>query len=143
MSQPDYSWAEYLDYMEGGGSDVLTLPPAKAVPAAAAKREQPLWGVVVALAVALLAIWLSERPFAPFTVSGGRHPMEPVMLAIILGMLLSNFLALPRALQPGIKFSVKKLLPLGIILLGSRLNFTALLKVGFEGLVLSLLETIV
>ncbi len=43
MSQPDYSWAEYLDYMEGGGSDVLTLPTAKAaVPPL--KKEHPLWG---------------------------------------------------------------------------------------------------
>lgn len=144
MSQPDYSWAEYLDYMEGGGSDVLTLPAAKPVAKPAEqKKEQPIFGVLLAIAVTLVAIWLSERPFAPFTVAGGRHPIEPVMLAIILGMVLSNSWMLPRTLQPGIKFSVKKLLPVGIVLLGARLNFREMLKVGGEGLLLSVLETVV
>jgi len=144
MSQPDYSWAEYLDYMEGGGSDVLTLPAAKPVAKPVEqKKEQPIFGVLLAIAVTLLAIWLSERPFAPFTVAGGRHPIEPVMLAIILGMVLSNSWTLPKVLQPGIKFSVKKLLPVGIVLLGARLNFREMLKVGGEGLLLSVLETVV
>lgn len=139
MSQPDYSWAEYLDYMEGGGSDVLTLPAAKPV---AKKKDHPIWGALVAIAVTLVAMWLSERNFPPFTVSG-RHPIEPVMLAIILGMVVSNCWALPKLLQPGFKFSVKKLLPLGIVLLGARLNFQDLIKVGFQGLLLSILETVV
>ena len=144
-SQPDYSWAEYLDYMEGGGSDVLTLPAtAKPAPAPVTKKiEQPVWGVLAAIGVTVLAFLLSALPFRPFTVAGGRHPIEPVMLAIVLGMLLSNAWTLPRILQPGIKFSVKKLLPLGIVLLGARLNFLDLVKVGFEGLILSLLETLV
>jgi uncharacterized integral membrane protein (TIGR00698 family) len=38
---------------------------------------------------------------------------------------------------------VKKVLPLGIVLLGARLNFIDLVKVGFEGLLLSVLETAV
>src|SRR5438445_1198284 len=144
MSQPDYSWAEYLDYMEGGGSDVLTLPAAKPVAKPAEKKkDQPILGVLLAIALTLLAIWLSERPFAPFTVAGGRHPIEPVMLAIILGMVLSNSWRLPKPLQPGIKFSVKKLLPVGIVLLGARLNFREMLKVGGQGLLLSVFETVV
>src|SRR5207244_1295387 len=145
MSQPDYSWAEYLDYMEGGGSDVLTLPAA-AKPAAVPsikKADQPIWGVLLAIVVTLCAIFLSELPFRPFTLPGGRHPIEPVMLAIVLGMLLSNAWALPKALHPGIKFSVKKLLPLGIVQLGARLNFSDMLRVGLDGLVLSVLETII
>ena len=65
------------------------------------------------------------------------------MMAIILGMLLSNGWALPKVLQPGLKFSVKKLLPVGIVLLGARLDFTKMLKVGGQGLMLSVLETVV
>jgi uncharacterized integral membrane protein (TIGR00698 family) len=135
----DYSWAEYLDYMEG--ADILTLPPARE-PLPEGKKEHPLPGVLVAVVVTLAAMFLSELPFPPFTVSGGRHPIEPVMMAIILGMVLSNCWVLPKSLQPGIKFSVKKLLPLGIILLGARLNFFDLVSVGFEGLVLSVVETV-
>ena len=144
MSQRDYSWAEYLEYMEGGGSDVVNLPAAKpAATAAPVKKYHPLWGVSLAIVVSLCALWLSEARFPPFTLAGGKHPIEPVMLAIILGMLVSNLRALPKAVQPGLKFSVKKLLPLGIILLGARLDFLALVKVGLEGLILSVLETAV
>jgi len=144
-SQPDYSWAEYLDYMEGGGSDVVSLPVAK--PAAAGKtKEQPLWGVLLAVGVTLAALWTSTLPFWPFTMTvQGRatHPLEPVMLAIILGMALSNLWALPKVLHAGIKFSVKKLLPLGIVLLGARLDFAVMRRVGLPGLCLSVLETLV
>src|ERR1043166_1466304 len=144
MSQPDYSWAEYLDYMEGGGSDVVNLPVAKpAAVATPAKKDHPIFGVLLALGVTLAAIWLAELPFPPFTLPGNRHPIEPVMLAIVLGMALSNAWALPKRFQPGIKFSVKKLLPLGIVLLGARLDFSEMLKVGAEGLILSVLETVV
>jgi uncharacterized integral membrane protein (TIGR00698 family) len=144
MSQPDYSWAEYLDYMEGGGSDVLTLPAAAkpAIAPATTWVDHPIWGVLVAIAVTVAAMFISELPFRPFTLPGARHPIEPVMIAIILGMVLSNAWVLPRTLLPGIKFSVKKLLPLGIVLLGARLNFKDLLNVGFDGLILSVLETI-
>ena len=144
QSEPDYSWANYLDYMEGGGSDVLTLPSDKpAASAVARKKEQPLWGLLVALAVTIAALYLSEVPFWPFTLSGNRHPIEPVMLAIVLGMILSNVWALPKSLQPGIKYSVKKLLPLGIVLLGARLDFVVLQHVGLAGLTLAVVETVV
>lgn len=154
MSQPDYSWAEYLDYMEGGGSDVVSLP-VKPKPAVTVKKEQPIWGVLVAFGVAIVAIWLSTLPFAPFSIPkkfvdvsgkpGMRidHPIEPVMLAIILGMIASNIWALPKNLQPGIKYAVKKLLPIGIVLLGVRLNFLMMKRIGAAGLVLSVLETVV
>ena len=143
MSQPDYSWAEYLDYMEGGGSDVVSLPAPKPAAVPAAKKDHPVWGVLAAIGLTVAAIWLSELRVWPFTLPGGRHPIEPVMLAIVLGMVVSNCWVLPKILQPGIKFSVKKILPLGIVLLGARLNFLDLVKVGAEGLVLSVLETAV
>src|SRR5438067_10838100 len=133
MSQPDYSWAEYLDYMEGGGSDVVSLPAAKPAIAVPAKGDHPIWGVLVAIAVTLAAIWVAELPFQPFTLAGNRHPIEPVMLAIVLGMVLSNSWALPKKLQRGIKFAVKKLLRLGIVLRGARLNFVRVLGAGRGG----------
>jgi uncharacterized integral membrane protein (TIGR00698 family) len=147
QTQTDYSWAAYLDYMEGGGSDVVSLPLAQPAAAAQPRKEQPLWGLLAAVGVSLLALWLNSFNFWPFTVhsAGGRvsHPVEPVMVAIILGMVISNVWSLPKVLQAGLKFSVKKLLPLGIVLLGARLNFGELLRVGAAGLVLSALETVV
>jgi uncharacterized integral membrane protein (TIGR00698 family) len=96
-------------------------------------------GVALSAAIALMAIWISGLPFAPFTVADGRHPLEPVMLAIILGIVIANAVFLPSALTPGIKFTAKKVLPLGIVLLGARLDFMAIVKVGATGIVLSIL----
>jgi uncharacterized integral membrane protein (TIGR00698 family) len=140
----DYSWAEYLDCMEGV-SDVLTLPP-QARPAKSPTAEtvpSAIPGVTIAVGLSVAAIYLSELPVWPFTLADKRHPIEPVMLAIILGMILSNSWSMPKSFATGIKFSVKKLLPLGIIFLGARLNFLDIVKVGFEGVALSLLETFV
>ena len=145
--QDNYSWAAYLDYMEGGGSDVVSLPVPAAVPQPERAVEQPAWGILMALGLTLLAVWLSKLSVWPFTIQGAgerlTHPIEPVMIAIILGMVLSNIWSVPKRFQAGIKFSVKKVLPLGIVLLGARLNFGQMMKVGFAGLMLSALETVV
>jgi uncharacterized integral membrane protein (TIGR00698 family) len=145
-SRTDHSWAEYLDSLEGVGMDVLTLESGKPV-GVLLPREQPLWGILAAMTITLTALWLGELNIWPFTMRSGTgramHPVEPVMIAIILGMVLGNAWRLPKALQPGLKFSVKKLLPLGIVLLGARLHFGDLIKVGLTGLGLSGLETVV
>ncbi len=140
----DYSWAEYLDCMEGG-SDVLTLPPQArpAKQATASQKNHPILGLSVAVGLTVVAIFLSELPVWPFTLADKRHPIEPVMLAIILGMVLSNLWALPKNFGAGIKFSVKKLLPLGIVFLGARLNFRDVVELGATGVALSILETVV
>ena len=147
QDQQDYSWAAYLDYMEGGGSDVLTLPAARPAPRPEPKGDYPIFGVLAAVGVSVIALWASTLRFWPFTVPAGlgrvMHPIEPVMIAIILGMLVSNLWGLPKALQPGIKFSVKKLLPLGIVLLGVRLNFMGMIGLGLTALLMSALETVV
>ena len=144
-AQPDYSWAEYLHCMEGG-SDVLTLPQTKA----SAKKDHPAYGMTLALVITIIAVILSELPVWPFTLTSvvdgksvARHPIEPVMLAIVLGMILSNIIHLPKSLGTGIKFAVKKVLPLGIIFLGARLNFRDVVQLGATGIGLSVLETVV
>lgn len=100
-------------------------------------------GVALAAVVSAAAIYLSELPFPPFTLSGNRHPIEPVMLAIIFGMIVANALSLPRTLEPGFKFSTKKLLPLAVILLGARLDFLHLVRVGAAGLIMSVATIVV
>jgi uncharacterized integral membrane protein (TIGR00698 family) len=149
MSEPEtnYAWAAYLDYMEGGGPDIVSLPAPLAVPRPDAPPDQPIWGVLAALSLTLAALWLNALPFWPFTVqmtaTRATHPIEPVMIAMLLGIAVSNVWTLPKRLHSGIKFSVKKLLPLGIVLLGVRLNFGEMMKVGLAGLLLSGLETVV
>lgn len=129
-----YAWAEYLGCMEGVPGDVVSLTRAK-------PKETRAWGISACLLLTVVAFWLNNLTLWPFTI-GGRHPFEPVMMSIVLGMVLSNIWALPKWLLPGVKFSVKKLLPLGIILLGARLNFSEIVQLGVVGIAMSCFEIV-
>jgi uncharacterized integral membrane protein (TIGR00698 family) len=61
-------------------------------------------------------------------------PVSAVMMAIILGLILGNVFRLPTSLKPGLTFSVKKVLRLGIILLGIRLSIFDVFKLGALGI---------
>jgi uncharacterized integral membrane protein (TIGR00698 family) len=96
-------------------------------------------GVVLSGVLALLATQLSILPFWPFTDPAGHHSLDPVILAIILGLVVGNGIKLSARFSPGIKFSAKHILGIGIVLLGARLDFTDLLRVGSIGILLSIL----
>ena len=73
-------------------------------------------GWVLLLLVGLISSYLSE-----FVVVGGKHPLEASAVAIVLGILLCNFVSLPKFFDAGIK-AAEKLLVVGIVLLGAALN---------------------
>jgi uncharacterized integral membrane protein (TIGR00698 family) len=129
----EYAWAEYLHCMEGASD--IDLPVAK--PA----TVSPVWGILFCLALTVAAMWLSAQHVWPFMIHN-HQTFEPVMVAIILGMIAGNLLPLTKQFQPGIKFSVKKLLPLGIILLGARLDFGEIIKLGATGVAMSCFEVV-
>lgn len=62
---------------------------------------------------------------------------SPLVIGIILGMLYANSLRnhLPDTWVPGITFSSKKILRLGIILYGFRLSFQDVMAVGLQGII--------
>src|SRR5580700_7237023 len=123
-TNPEYAWAEYLHCMEGASD--IDLPVAKPTVAS------PVWGILLCLALTIVSMWAAALKVWPFMIHG-HATFEPVMVAIILGMIAGNLLPLTKQFQPGIKFSVKKLLPLGIILLGARLDFGEIVKLGATG----------
>lgn len=87
------------------------------------------------LAVSVLA-WLSigVSDFIGIEMMGlEKSPVSPVMLAIVLGLLISSLVHIPANFKPGLQFSVKKLLRLGIILLGIRLTIFDVFKLGAFG----------
>ena len=90
-------------------------------------------------ALALLTYVIHTLPFPPFTLDSGRHPVDAILLAIVLGMVVRNTLPIPEWLKPGIKYSVKKVLPLAIVLMGAKLNFFDVLRVSGQALVISIL----
>lgn len=65
--------------------------------------------------------------------------LEPLTIAIIMGMFFTNILGVRETFKPGIQFSLKKLLKIGIVLLGFKLNFYALASLGPKALLLVLL----
>ena len=62
-----------------------------------------------------------------------KSPVSPVMLTILLGLLIGFFIRIPETIKPGLRFSVKKVLRLGIILLGIRLTVFDVFKLGAFG----------
>jgi uncharacterized integral membrane protein (TIGR00698 family) len=59
-----------------------------------------------------------------------------VVLAVIFGLMINNIITLPRVMNPGIGFSAKTFLYLGIILLGARLNLLDIFSVGLSALLM-------
>jgi uncharacterized integral membrane protein (TIGR00698 family) len=59
-----------------------------------------------------------------------KSPVSAIMMAIVLGIIVKNTIGVPKLCQPGVDFGLKKLLRLGIILMGIRLSIFAVLKIG-------------
>jgi len=89
-------------------------------------------GLAATALLAWVSIWLSEY-IGTALMGFKKSPISAVMMAIILGMLIGNVMPMPAALKPGLKFSMKKLLRLGIILLGIRLSVLSVFKLGALG----------
>jgi uncharacterized integral membrane protein (TIGR00698 family) len=100
------------------------------MPAVSIPRLLP--GLAAVGLLSWISVWLSE--FAGVTLLGfDKTPISAAMLAILLGLIASTIAPMPRALEPGIQFAVKKLLRLGIILLGIRLTIFDVFKLGLYG----------
>jgi len=87
------------------------------------------------LTVSVLA-WLSIRlsSFIGVSLMGfEKSPISAVMVAILIGMLIGNIVPMPVWIKPGLSFSVKKVLRLGIILLGIRLSVFDVFRIGALG----------
>ena len=95
-------------------------------------QSSPIPGVAVCVILTCLAAVIHVLPYPPFTTSDGRHVISSVLLALLLGILLGNLFPVRRVLKSGIDFTVKKLLPVGIVLLGSQLDFYDLIEVSLE-----------
>ena len=85
-------------------------------------RSRAWWlGVALALAVAVLASysasWIGES-----LLGFDKSPVSAIMLAIIIGMVLCNVVALAQRAGAGLKFCSTTILRIGIMLLGFRLS---------------------
>ncbi len=77
------------------------------------------------LAIAAPAMVLQQA----LTVSG-KTVVSAVAIAIVMGVLLRNLWGLPDPCKPGVSFAVKRLLRVGIALLGAQLSLAQVLRTG-------------
>ncbi len=77
----------------------------------------------------MLGITVVSLLISRVIVVGGSNPVEPAVLAIILGILLANVRTVPETLRPGIKAFETPLI-LGIVLIGAGLDVADVLSQG-------------
>ena len=89
-------------------------------------------GLGLAALLAWASTWLS-RWIGCDVLCYEKTPLPAVTVALLLGLIANNVLPLPAFLRPGLTFAVKKVLRLGIILLGIRLSLFDVLQLGAAG----------
>ena len=88
-------------------------------------------GVALAGAVVVAAVVIAD---AVNSLLGFDGLVSFILVAIVLGMLVRNTIGLSAVFAPGVNFCLKKLLRLGIILLGIRLSIVDVLEIGTFGI---------
>lgn len=84
-------------------------------------------------------LYIVSKFLNDFLVYNFNIALETLTIGIILGMILNNSLKINDEFKPGIRFSLKKLLKIGIVLLGFKLNFYNLIELGPKILILVVL----
>lgn len=98
-------------------------------------RSLPALAPGAALAAALAWLSVIAADFIGRRILGfEKSPVSSVMVAVILGMIIGNAGLKLGACKPGLSFAVKKLLRLGIMLLGFRLSVWEASRYGAAGL---------
>lgn len=117
-----YAWAEHLIWMEGG----------EPVESGAEEKRWP--GLLLALVLAAGA-YLVGGAAGKLEMAHAKL-LDPVLISMLLGLLAGNLIS-SAVFLPGVSLAVRQLLPLGIVLLGVRMDFVEALRVGLPGLAMS------
>ena len=80
-------------------------------------------GVALAAALAVVAAWVAGGLGEPLA-------RNPVLVAMLLGLLMGNVFGCPDALKPGLDFTKRYLLRLGVVLVGFRITLHLFSELG-------------
>ncbi len=89
-------------------------------------------GLALALLIALTGRVLAELPNAVLGLD--KTPLSPILVAILLGLLLRNAIGLPSVYEAGLQLALKKVLRIGVALLGIRLSLATTGAIGLVAL---------
>lgn len=89
---------------------------------------RPLPGLAMACAVAIVALLTKEVPYISL--------INPIVLAVIFGMILSSIFGVTDAARPGLTLAAKFLLRISIVFLGLQITLFELVQVGAAAIVI-------
>jgi uncharacterized integral membrane protein (TIGR00698 family) len=92
-------------------------------------RYSKSYGFTLALVLAITAYWLH----------GLSAMIEPMLVAIVAGVIIRNTIGLSPRFLVGVKWCVLTLMPLGIVLMGARLNFYDVVRTSGQALIISVI----
>lgn len=103
------------------------------------KQGSMLNGVLLMALFACAAFYISETEWIK------DLSLSPLIIGIVLGMAYANSLRnhLPETWIPGIAFSAKRILRLGIVLYGFRLSFQDIMAVGLPAVIIDAIVVVV
>lgn len=100
-------------------------------PRSASDRSWRILAPGLALAAVAVSLAVTSNLLLP--------TLSALLIAIVLGVVLTNVVVLPATVQPGLSFAAKRLLRLGIVLLGLQLVLADILGLGWTVIVVVVL----
>lgn len=80
-------------------------------------------GIIFTLFIAIISMYINDSIKDVIN-------LEALTIGIIIGIIYNNTIKTQDVFKEGVKFSLKRLLKVGIVFLGFKLNFNAILKLG-------------
>jgi uncharacterized integral membrane protein (TIGR00698 family) len=90
-------------------------------------------GIALATALSVLGT-LAADWFGVQVLGFEKTPLSPILVAILLGLVIRNTIGLPAVYEAGLQLALKKLLRIGVALLGIRLSFLAAGAIGLAAI---------
>jgi uncharacterized integral membrane protein (TIGR00698 family) len=89
-------------------------------------------GLALAFLIAMAGRVLADLPTGSLGLE--KTPISPILAAIILGLVIRNAVGLPTVYEAGLQLALKKVLRVGVALLGIRLSIGAAGSIGLVAL---------
>ncbi|MDC0312013.1 putative sulfate exporter family transporter [bacterium] len=90
-------------------------------------------GLLLAGAVAIIA-GITAKSFGTSILGFSKSPVSPILVTVLLGLIFRNTIGLPKKYRDGLSWCVKRLLRIGVALLGLRLSLGALSEIGLHAI---------
>src|SRR5690606_8433081 len=138
--QPRSSEVQAKDCVKENANNVRRVPSGCPIRSGVGRLAVAAPGLLAALGIAWLGGQLAQRLGRALFVlrdvdpAGRTSPISAISMAVLLGILLANTVRLPALLQPGLDLARKRVLRLGIVLIGLKLSVLDVIRVGAVGL---------